>query len=93
MLSGRPPFWSRNQAKLFGMIKRDPLTFPARHWSNVSSEAQDLLTRMLQKTPADRITIEAVLRHPWMRCEAEQGYSHNDLHPSLAELNAYLSQA
>jgi calcium/calmodulin-dependent protein kinase I len=31
MLSGRPPFWSRNQAKLFQMIKSSPVSFPARY--------------------------------------------------------------
>ena len=31
MLSGRPPFWSRNQAKLFQMIKSTPVSFPPRY--------------------------------------------------------------
>lgn len=43
MLSGRPPFWSRNQAKLFQMIKEAPVVFPDRYWATISQDAKGLI--------------------------------------------------
>merc|ERR1712167_77064 len=64
MLSGRPPFYSRNQAKLFQMIKSSPVSFPPRYWGNTSDQTKDLILCMLQKDPAKRITAQGILDHP-----------------------------
>jgi serine/threonine protein kinase len=40
-------------------------TYTAPEW--LSAEARDLLARMLTVDPAQRITLEGVLQHPWVR--------------------------
>jgi len=36
-------------------------------WSHISDDAKDLVHRMLELDQGHRITIEEVLRHPWIR--------------------------
>lgn len=36
-------------------------------WAHISDDAKDLVHRMLELDQAHRITIDDVLRHPWIR--------------------------
>jgi serine/threonine protein kinase len=54
MLVGRYPFSDETK------------TFNKTLWKNVSEEAQDLITSMLQTNPVDRPTANKCLDHPWI---------------------------
>ncbi|KAI8900565.1 kinase-like protein [Globomyces pollinis-pini] len=58
ILTGAVPFSCPNQAI------RASFTFPHR---KLSSSCLDLLSRMLEKNPARRITVKEILAHPWLR--------------------------
>lgn len=89
-LCGRPPFWSRNQRKLFEQIQREPVRFRADYgWGSVSKEAKDLIEKMLKKEPAERITAAQMLEHPWLI--DKHTYSENDLKGSTHLLTQYLA--
>jgi len=51
MMTGRLPFYSRDQTKLFTAIMKDKLSFP----SSISSPAKTLLSGLLSKDPAQRL--------------------------------------
>jgi len=36
-------------------------------WTQISDDAKDLVHRMLELDQSHRITIDEVLRHPWIR--------------------------
>ena len=42
------------------------LTFDGEVWENISDDAKDLISRMLERNVSSRITAEAALRHPWI---------------------------
>ncbi|KAG7388112.1 Serine/threonine-protein kinase pkz1 [Phytophthora pseudosyringae] len=74
MLSGSHPF------DLDGMspdlvvehrIKAEPITFSFSAWDNVSPDAKDLVSKLLTKDPALRLTADQVLQHPWINASAE----------------------
>lgn len=74
MLSGSHPF------DLDGMspdhvvehrIKAEPITFAFSAWDNVSPDAKDLISKLLAKDPALRLTADQMLQHPWMIASAE----------------------
>ena len=59
-----------------GIISEDfafPSKYHYKHGNNISSEAFDLISRMLIVNANDRITVEEILNHPWF-------YDENDLH-------------
>ncbi|KAL8503550.1 hypothetical protein ACS0TY_022330 [Phlomoides rotata] len=67
LLSGVPPFWGENEQGIFDSILRGHLDFVSDPWPSISSSAKDLVKKMLQGDPKDRLTAVEVLNHPWMR--------------------------
>ncbi|CAI5473886.1 unnamed protein product [Closterium sp. Yama58-4] len=67
MLSGVPPFWESSNRTLEEAIRKKKVVFKYWRWATVSEEAKDLITRMLEKDPLDRITAREVLAHPWIQ--------------------------
>lgn len=62
-LIGNPPFEDRSSVNnTYRRIARVDLKFP----SNISAEARDLISRLLQYDPQSRLALTEVLRHPWI---------------------------
>ncbi|XP_050479845.1 MAP kinase-activated protein kinase 2 isoform X3 [Bombus huntii] len=70
LLCGFPPFYSNHGLAISpGMKKRIRLgqyDFPAPEWSNVSTEAKNLIKGMLCTDPAQRLQIDEVMRNKWI---------------------------
>ena len=62
-LVGKPPFESETDQDTYKRIINIDLRFP----SHVSAPARDLVTRLLRKSPEQRLPLEDVLRHPWIQ--------------------------
>lgn len=61
MLAGYLPFDDENVNALFTKIERGEYRMPR----NVGSEAKSILAAMLTIDPADRITLDGIIAHPW----------------------------
>ncbi|KAJ3433132.1 non-specific serine/threonine protein kinase [Anaeramoeba flamelloides] len=66
MLLGALPFDEENVSVLFKKIKEAKYYIP---YEEVSSEALDLITRLLDPNPLERLTIEEIYEHPWFKVE------------------------
>ncbi|OWZ17573.1 CAMKK protein kinase [Phytophthora megakarya] len=68
-LFGRLPFSSESPHELFDEIIRAEIVVPgpekSHHEMPLSPEGQDLLLRLLEKDPEQRITVTEALNHPW----------------------------
>ncbi|KAG7198102.1 hypothetical protein KM043_005524 [Ampulex compressa] len=75
LLCGFPPFYSNHGLAISpGMKKRIRLgqyDFPAPEWSNVSTEARDLIKGMLCTNPAERLQIDEVMLNKWIAKHTE----------------------
>lgn len=60
LLTGHLPFDDENIRRLLLKVQKGKFIMP----SDLSWEAKDLISRMLQVSPNDRIPIEEILRHP-----------------------------
>ncbi|KAM6455757.1 MAP kinase-interacting serine/threonine-protein kinase 1 isoform 3-T5 [Liasis olivaceus] len=87
MLSGYPPFvgncgtdcgWDRGevckvcQNKLFESIQEGKYEFPDKDWSCISSEAKDLISKLLVRDAKLRLGAAQVLEHPWVQGHASE---------------------
>lgn len=66
-LVGKPPFESSSAKTTYDRIRRVDLKFPA----HVSDDAKDLISKLLQKEPNKRASLEEVMSHPWITKNAE----------------------
>lgn len=83
LLSGRPPFAGQvktadERKDLLAKIDRGVL-FPDQHWSHISAEAKDLISRLLARDSNVRITADSAQTHPWFELQKrklDEYYAH-----------------
>ncbi|CAI5484947.1 unnamed protein product [Closterium sp. Yama58-4] len=66
MLAGRWPFYSPKKSTMKKMICSGQLDLASEPWHLVSSEAKDLVRRILSVDPSHRPSCQELLRHPWL---------------------------
>jgi calcium-dependent protein kinase len=66
LLVGYPPFKGSTQKDLLNSILKGKYSMSGSEWSKVSSEAKDLVYKMLELEPYKRLSAEDALNHPWM---------------------------
>eukprot|EP01135_Chromosphaera_perkinsii_P009587 Nk52_evm37s1810 gene=Nk52_evmTU37s1810 len=69
LLCGYPPFWSDSRQKLFSSIEYGLFEFDSPAWDDVTAEAKDLVSSLLQVDPKKRLTAKEALKHPWIMNE------------------------
>ena len=67
LLCGYPPFNSDDgdDVKIMRAVKAGKYDFPDEEWSSVSSDAKDLIMKMLEYDPSKRQSAEGIMTHPW----------------------------
>lgn len=63
LLVGRPPFETQGVKSTLTRVVMDDYKLP----SYLSPEAKDLINSLLQKNPKDRISLEQILEHPFIK--------------------------
>jgi serine/threonine protein kinase len=71
MLVGNPPWSGANQLLLAGNLTNFEVTFPPEI-EPVNPHLKHLLMRMLEKDPAERISLSDVICHDWVTLEGSQ---------------------
>uniref|UniRef100_A0A8D0GYL3 non-specific serine/threonine protein kinase n=1 Tax=Sphenodon punctatus TaxID=8508 RepID=A0A8D0GYL3_SPHPU len=112
MLSGYPPFvgncgtdcgWDRGevcricQNKLFESIQEGKYEFPDKDWARISSDAKDLISKLLVRDAKERLGAAQVLEHPWVQGQApERGLPTQQIlqrNSSTKELTLFAAEA
>ncbi|XP_057550898.1 calcium-dependent protein kinase 17 isoform X1 [Amaranthus tricolor] len=71
LLCGVPPFWAETEHGIFNAILRGHIDFTTDPWPSLSPQAKDLVKRMLNSDPKQRLTAYQVLNHPWIKEDGE----------------------
>ncbi|EAZ17352.1 hypothetical protein OsJ_32875 [Oryza sativa Japonica Group] len=66
-LAGVPPFWAESENAIFTAILRGQIDLASEPWPKISSGAKDLVRKMLNINPKERLTAFQVLNHPWIK--------------------------
>mmetsp|Transcript_3543 Transcript_3543/g.8841 ORF Transcript_3543/g.8841 Transcript_3543/m.8841 type:complete len:618 (-) Transcript_3543:71-1924(-) len=67
LLCGYPPFRGKSSRETFRLVRQGAPKFNTKFWGQISEEGRDLVKRMLQKKLEDRITVQQVLSHVWIK--------------------------
>lgn len=67
MLSGKMPFYGRDDQACLKMVATGRYQFPEREWRTISNEAKSLVRGLLQVDPDKRLTADAALQHVWLK--------------------------
>ncbi len=66
LLSGDPPFIGNDDSDTFRLIKMGGHKYEDSQWENVSTQAKNLVDRLLTIDPKKRISAEEALMDPWI---------------------------
>jgi calcium-dependent protein kinase len=66
LLCGYPPFNGETDNEILNKIKTGKFVFPEEEWDNISDEAKDLITKMLEFNPNTRSSASDCLGHRWL---------------------------
>jgi len=64
LLTGRPPFYGRDNKEILRKILRAKVIWPKR--SKLSNVAKDFVLSLVKKDPKDRSSAEQALQHKWL---------------------------
>jgi serine/threonine protein kinase len=65
MLVGQKPFENKNVAKLNDMILKGKFSKNDDNWSTLSCSARDLIEKLIQINPLERLSSTEALSHSW----------------------------
>ncbi|XP_071789627.1 MAP kinase-activated protein kinase 5-like [Asterias amurensis] len=72
MLCGYPPFYPETpnrkiSREMCHRIMAGQYEFPSEEWSQISDQAKDVVSRLLQVDPMERMTVSELMDHPWLQ--------------------------
>ena len=65
-LSGTSPFFSDNTVMVVDRIKEARYDFYGEHFEQISTEAKEFISALLQKSPEYRMSASQALQHDWV---------------------------
>jgi len=69
MLIGKPPFETSEVKKTYQRIKRNIYHFPDSSIIKISQNAKNLIESLLVSDPSKRLTLDEIMKHPFMNNE------------------------
>lgn len=66
LLVGYPPFQGDSEVEILLKIARGDFQFNRADWDHISTSAKELVARMLEVRADDRISVDEILKHPWL---------------------------
>eukprot|EP01136_Pigoraptor_vietnamica_P005408 Opistho-1_new@36984 len=66
LLCGSPPFYDKDEEVLYERINKGDVSFDGPVWSEISSQAKNLIQGMLKTDPAHRFTAKEIMDHVWI---------------------------
>ena len=78
LLVGYPPFDGKNTNEIFDNIKEGKLNLDTSDWDKISNEGKDLVKKLLEKNPNNRISPFDALKHPWIIKYSNKNFNNDN---------------
>ncbi|KAH9256391.1 hypothetical protein BASA81_005648 [Batrachochytrium salamandrivorans] len=89
LVTGVPPWMASDELTLAKRVQNDELVFPGAFATKLNPHLRNLLTRLLVKDPAQRMTLTQTMLHEWVTEEgADPLERFVDLQPQLIRVNS-----
>eukprot|EP00050_Salpingoeca_kvevrii_P016009 m.51846 g.51846 ORF g.51846 m.51846 type:complete len:325 (+) comp6642_c0_seq2:58-1032(+) len=67
MLSASEPFFAESDTLVLARVMANDYSFDDDIWENISDEAKDLISSLLEPNPAKRLSAAEARAHPWLQ--------------------------
>eukprot|EP01083_Nonionella_stella_P012683 35895_1 len=74
LLTGRPPFWGRNNREILTKIIKADIHWPSG--IELSPSCKQFITELLSKDPRKRLSAKEALQHDWIKHDAKNYNEH-----------------
>ena len=74
LLTGRPPFWGRNNREILTKIIKASIHWPSG--IKLSASCKQFIAELLEKDPRKRLSASEALEHPWLTTDAQNNTKH-----------------
>ena len=88
LLTGKPPYPGRDSKLILNLVKTDPLKITPDKVANINLDCVDLLKKMLEINPKERISAKEAVNHPWIQNYKTQTMTA-DLSSTLSSLQKF----
>lgn len=89
MLSGRPPINAPNEDAIIAKVKKAKWEFKGSIWNNISEEAKDLISKLMEKNTQQRISAVDALQHPWIKNKVKVTYNAELAKQAISSLHSF----
>lgn len=79
LLCGAPPFYGTCEDEIFRKIITCKFSFKHSVWKEISPEAKDLITKLLDLNPKSRLSAKEALEHKWFTMTENKRNLHNTI--------------
>jgi len=86
LLTGRPPFYGRDNKEILKKIIRGKVSFPQS--TRLSRSARDFIKKLIKKSPEARLSAKQALEHKWLQGQAGTEDLGRDLVESLSNYSS-----
>ena len=66
LLCGSPPFYGNTEVDTLNMVRKAKYSLEGSTWEYVSESAKDLIRKLMEKDPKQRLSAEEALAHEWI---------------------------
>ena len=75
MLCGRPPFNGNTEDQIISKVKAGKWDFRGEIWHSISTEAKDLIAKLMTREVGRRLTAVEALAHPWIKSKVKTQFN------------------
>ncbi|KAH3840272.1 calcium/calmodulin-dependent protein kinase type IV-like isoform X2 [Dreissena polymorpha] len=88
LLCGYEPFYHDDEQQMYKKIVKGDYEFDSPYWDNITTNAKDLISKLLKVNVKERLTADEALRHPWVRGIAASGEHMDYAQNNIKKFNA-----
>lgn len=93
MLSGRPPFNGATEDQIIQKVRQGTWQFKGSEWSSISGEAKDLISKLMTRDTAKRLSAVEALAHPWIKSKVKTTFNQALGNQALSNLTNFQSES